>query len=71
VNLSRAIDYNVLLIHIKHKPSLKIKQGHRSRGKGAFAPIVKRGWAKLFLLMQTTDKLYHINMACLKINNNR
>jgi len=49
------IDYNVLLIHIKHKSSSKIKQGHKSRGKGAFAPIVKREWTKLFLLMQATD----------------
>ena len=43
MNLSRSIDYNVLLVYIKQKSSLKIKQEHRSRGKGAYAPAVKVG----------------------------
>jgi len=38
MNLPRFIDYNVLLIHIKQKSSLKIKQGHRSRGLGSTCP---------------------------------
>ena len=44
MNLSRSIDYNVLLIHIKQKSSLKIKQGHRSWG----LRTVKSAWENLF-----------------------
>jgi hypothetical protein len=54
-NLSMSIDYNPLLIHIKQKSSLKIKQGHRSWGlrtvkkcvgKPVFATPPPRFWGK-------------------------